>query len=155
MHAGLENLGRPDKLWSLHLIHCIHAATKRMIRGHFMASGSDYVELIWTRPKFLPEKYQVTYTCTVMTRFTPNDDKKNRITSNTQYLSSGTTSFRISDLCPRSICTLILLAVYNRASIDSGITITGTTENEGTSKKTLVWMIPYWHLVIFTFITSP
>ena len=106
-----------------------------MIRDHLLASGSDYVQLIWTYPQFVPETYQVTYTCTMISRFTPTYDMKYNITSTTQYLSSDTTSFRISDLRPRSNCTLILLAVYNWASVDSGITITGTTIDEDTSKK--------------------
>ena len=126
-----------------------------MIRDHLLALGSDYVKLSWTHPQFLPEMYQVTYTCTTMTRFTTKYDMKNNITSNTQYLSSDTTSFRISDLLPRSNCTLVLLAAYNRASIDSGITITGTTVDEGASKKNFgldnfVVTLGYYHVYYST-----
>ena len=45
------------------------------------------------------------------------------------------TSFRLSNLCVRRTWTLILKAVYNPASIDSGITITGPTFTKATRKK--------------------
>ena len=125
-----------------------------MIHDLSLFSGSDYVELIWTCPRFPPGSYQVSYMCTVKDRFMLKHDKKNYITKNIQYLSSGTTSFRISDLRPRSKCTLILLAVYNRASIDSGITITGATLDEATSKGNLGlndFMIPLGYFNVYHF----
>ena len=61
------------------------------------------------------------------TAVTLSHDKHHSITTNKQNLSSGTTSVTIHDLRPRSICMLFLLAVYNPASIDSGIAIIGST----------------------------
>ena len=108
-----------------------------MIRTHSLASGLDYVELNWTHPKFLPERYQLDYMCIVKPTCTPNQEMGQSVTTSEQNLSSDTTSVRISNLHPNSICMLFLLAVYNPASIDSGIVITGTTFDEGTSKRNL------------------
>ena len=64
----------------------------------------------------------------------PNHERNDSIKENAQNLSSNTTLVRISNLHPSSNCRLLLLAVYNPASIDSGIVITGTTSEEDTSK---------------------
>ena len=107
-----------------------------MIDAYFLASGSDYIEVIWTPPKYLPKSYvyQIMQTCTLMATSTLKHDMKKDVVTNTKSLSSGTTSVRISDLCPNSTWMLILLAVYNRASIDPGIVAKGTTLDEHTSK---------------------
>ena len=105
-----------------------------MIHTHPLVSGSNYVELNWTRPKFLPKGYQLMYFCTMKPTSTPNYDMNNSVTANAHNLSSDTTFVRICDLLPGSICTLFLLAEYNPASIDLGIVITGTTLDEDTSK---------------------
>ena len=108
-----------------------------MIRIHSFVSGSDYVELNWIHPKFLPEKYRLKYFCTVNSTSNPNQTKNDFIIENSQNLSSDTTDVRISELRPSSICVLFLLAVYNPASIDSGIAIRGMTSCENSSKKNL------------------
>ena len=105
-----------------------------MIRSHSVASGPDYVKLNWTRPKFGPERYQLKYVCTIKPTYTPSNDTINYVTTKTQNLTSDTTSFTISDLRRSSVCILILLAVYNLASSDTGIAITGATVDEGASK---------------------
>ena len=104
-----------------------------MIRTYSFASGSDYVQLNWIHPKFLPEKYQLHYACRMETCST-NHEKNYSILASTQNLSSNTTFVRISNLRPSSNCSLFLLAVYNPASIDSGIVITGKTAEEQASK---------------------
>ena len=101
-----------------------------MIRSHSVASGPDYVKLNWTHPKFQPERYKLKHVCTMKPTCTPRNATNQYITTKTQILSSDTTSVTIADLRPSSICMLILLAVYNPASIDSGIAITGTTLDE-------------------------
>ena len=109
-----------------------------MIRLHSFVSGSDYVELNWTHPKFLPENYRLNYICTVKPTSTINHGKNDSIMENAQNLDSNTTSVRISELHPNSICMVFLLAVYNPASIDSGIAITGMTSSGDTSKNFFV-----------------
>ena len=107
-------------------------ATERMIEHSSLNSGLDYVELTWTRPKSIPEKYEINSLCFMpYTRSYLHNEIEivNHAFSN---LSSSTTSFRISQLRPNSTCVLKLLAVYNPASIDSGIVVTGTTSAERT-----------------------
>ena len=99
----------------------------QMIRSHSLASGSDYVKLNWTHPKFQPESYQLKYVCTMKPTCTTRNDTDEYITTKTENLSSNTTSVTIPDLRPSSICMLILLAMYNPASIDTGIAIIVTT----------------------------
>ena len=106
-----------------------------MIHSHNLTYGSDYVELHWTHPKFLPERYKLKYMFTMKHTCTPNYDRNIYETRDTQSLTTDTNSFRISGLRPSSICKLNLVAVYNPASIDSGIEITTTTPDEDTSKR--------------------
>ena len=108
-----------------------------MIRGHSLASGSNYLEVNWTQPRFLPEWYQAThrYICTMKATSEFNYKMKNYVITNHHYLSSGTTSFRLSNLCVRSTWTLLLKAVYNLAGIDSGISITRPKLDIATSKR--------------------
>ena len=111
-------------------------ATKQMVHSHSVISGCDYVELSWTHPRFQPEAYQLKYVCTLKPTHTPGPDihVPNYVMTKTQNLSSDTTCVQISDLRPSSICLLFLLAVYNPASIDTGISIIGTTLDEDTRK---------------------
>ena len=113
----------------------IHLATRKMIHAYSLATGLDYVELNWTRPRFLPESYQLKYKCAVKVTSNYRDVNKIYITGSTKNLTSDSISFRICNLRPGSICTLILLAVYNPASIDSGVVITGNTLDEQPSKR--------------------
>ena len=110
-----------------------------MIRSHSLHSGLDYVELIWILPEHLPEKYilhvHVQHGCTLKPRSVYEQDKNKYVMTNAQYLTPDRTSVRLPNLGPKSVCTLFLLAVYNPASIDSGIATTGTTLDEGTSKR--------------------
>ena len=98
-----------------------------MIHAHSVASGSDNVELNWTRPNFPPERYQLNYVCTLKPTCTFRNDTNNYVRTQTQDLSSDATFVTILNLRPCSICMLILVAVYNPASLDSGIAIIGTT----------------------------
>ena len=97
-----------------------------MIRSHSVESGSDYFEVNWTRPKFLPKRYQLMDVCTC----THRQDESNYVMKRMQNLSSDCNSVKISDLRPSSICILLLLAVYNPASIDTGIVIIGAVLDE-------------------------
>ena len=125
------------------LFHFCHLATTHMICNHSLATGSDYIKLKWTRPKFLPEMYllRVQYGSTLKPRCMFKKDKNKYSKTNAQCLASDTTSVTIYDLRPKSVCALLLLAVYNPASIDLGIVITGTTLNEGTSKRNLCLLV--------------
>ena len=109
-----------------------------MIRLHSLVSESDYVKLNWTRPEFLPEMYQLKYTVTMKTIYTSIHEINDSVMTKTLNLSSEITSVIISGILPSSICTMNLLAVFNPASIDSGLAITGTMLDAVTSKRKLV-----------------
>ena len=98
-----------------------------MIHSHSVASGPDTIELYWSQPKFPPERYQLMYVCTIKPSCMLSHDANHFVMTKTLNLSSDTTYVTISDLHPSSNCILILLAVYNPASIDSGIAIAGST----------------------------
>ena len=101
-----------------------------MIRAHSVSFGRDYVTLNWTHPRFQPERYELSYVCTMKLICTSSHETNRSITTKTQNLSSDITSVRITDIHPGSICMIFLFALYNPASIDFGITITGTTVDE-------------------------
>ena len=54
-------------------------------------------------------------------------------------ISSNKTSIKITGLRRSSVCILNLLAVYNPASIDSGMAITEITLPENESKSNSKW----------------
>ena len=110
-------------------------ATKQMIQACSLARGLDYLKLIWTNPKFLPERYQLKYMCVVTVTSMFKNVTENFILEETKNLSSVTTSTKISGLLPNITCTLKLLAVYNPAGIDSGIALTGATLHDHASKR--------------------
>ena len=111
------------------------SATNHTIGTHSLASGFDFVELNWTQPKFLPERYQLMCVCVTKPSRTPSPYSNDSVLTIKQNLSSDTTSIRVSHLRPSSKCMLFLLAVHNPASIDSGIMVTGATSDVDTSKK--------------------
>ena len=109
-----------------------------MIHLHSLVTESNYVKLNWTRPKFLPEMYQLKFAVTMKPIYASIQETSDSVVTKTVNLSSEITSVKISSLLPRSICTMNLLAVFNPASIDSGLAITGTAVAAVTSKRNLV-----------------
>ena len=129
-----------------------------MIHTHSLAFGLDYVELTWNHPMFLPQRYKLNYLYNKKSTCTASHDMNPSVTTKEQTFNSDTSSVRISDICPNSVCVLILLAVYNPASIDSGIVITGKTLQEDTSKRNLCLndymkssLIIYIHLLLLLY----
>ena len=127
---GLCTSGRCRVYRIYSLPNSYHLATMQMIHSNLVAPGPDYVRLNWTHPKFHPERYQLKYVCTMNPACSPTNDTNQYIATKTANLSSDTTSVTISDIRPSSFCMLFLLAVYNPASIDTGIMITGTSLDE-------------------------
>lgn len=113
-------------------------ATALMITFHSVSSGMDYIQVHWTLPKYAPERYQLRYSCQSRSTFLCRDGG-DYVTGTMQSLNENfnTTEIKISELHPSSVCKLNLLAVYNPASIDSGIDITATTLPESSSRGTL------------------
>ena len=102
----------------------ITTATSEMIKNPRTNSGMDYVEIVWDRPKYLPTKYKFSYSCTLM-------GGEEYLTSQPETVHSTCIRVRVADLHHYSICRLNLLAVYNPASIDPGITVTESTTKLG------------------------
>ena len=128
------------KLWPRYtnfhiLFQSIHLATRQMIHTYSAATGLHYLELNWNHPRFLPQRYQLKYMCTMKNMYKYKNVNENYYLEGTKNLTSNTTSARISNVYPGSICTIFLLAVYNPASIDSGIEITKGTLREYISKR--------------------
>ena len=126
-------------------------ATERMIRSHFVGSGLDFVEVNWTRPKHLPERYQLSYLCTAKPPCTLKKDRSNYETRRMRNLSSDCNSVKIPDLRPNSICILILLAVYNPASIDAGLAILGAVLDED-ARNTCTTSGQYIYIYVFLYL---
>ena len=102
-------------------------ATSRMISTPTHISGSNYIQLKWTCPNYRPELYEFKYVCVVKNSSGNLSSRKNIIKTKTQFLNFGSCSAKITDLRPRSICVLNLIAIYNPASSDTGIVIIVTT----------------------------
>ena len=98
-----------------------------MISNFTHTSGSNYVQLMWTRPKYHPKLYELKYVCIMKKNTGHHSSSTNIIKTMTQYLISGSCSIIIADLRPSSKCVLNLIAVYNPASIDAGIVIIVST----------------------------
>ena len=111
-------------------------ATSQMIstESFTFTSGLNYVHLTWTRPKYLPEIYELKHVCITEPKCRHDDNSTDFIKASVKYLSCDSGSFRLSDLCPSTKCVLNLVAVYNAAGIDSGIVITVRTLAETKSK---------------------
>ena len=105
----------------------VNTATSKMIQNLQTNTGLDYVEITWDRPMHDPIKYELTYSCRLQ-------KGEEYITNQPETLPSTSNSVRLSQLLQDSICKLNILAVYNPASIDPGISVTESTSKEGAYK---------------------
>ena len=101
-----------------------YVATKTMILNLKTFAGPDYAGLRWDRPDYDPTKYEVRYLCKLFA------EKADFIDSVTEILESNATNFRVDYLREDVMCSINLKAVYNPASIDSGIAVTVRTRVE-------------------------
>ena len=99
----------------------------------FMTTFANCVEepyqilIAWTAPKYFAMWYQLTTSCRVFC-------DKNTYHLTEHLINPFMTFHRVVNLRPASICTFRLIAVYNPASIDTGIFFNTHTTN--TSKYT-------------------
>ena len=114
----------PNITW-IPLFSVLNAATSLMIKKLRTISGLDYLEIIWKHPRYLPENYAFAYSCRL------KRGRDDYVTKPSYDLSPKKAFIRVSGLQPDSICKLTLIAVYNPASYDNGITITAATLSEG------------------------
>ena len=93
-----------------------------MIQNVSAFAGTDFFDIFWSPPSIPPMTYRINVAC----RLLCNNMEYNRAKVNRRpYL----TTQNVDNLLPGSACTFTLLAVYNPASIDSGITRTVFTLN--------------------------
>ena len=101
-------------------------------------SGLDFVSLIWSTPEFKPVRYNLEYSCKLQTDGTEYA-KKQRIT-----FSSESTFVSVPNLLPNSSCELTLFAVYNPASIDSGLKVHASTlKDDGCKNFAIIINVVY------------
>ena len=91
-----------------------------MISGYNIESGMHFVRITWHCPKYEPERYKLAVSCEQHGIIGYQVD----IT-----LDPPCTSAEVTGLRSESICTINIVAIYNPASIDAGITINATTES--------------------------
>ena len=110
------------------VIHVIpYTATKMMIKNLEISVDPYSFFVSWTRPQYLPKEYQYEVSCREW------GEEKWYFNPSTQYHPSDTVNVLIQNLTSGSICTFKLMAVYNPASIDDGIsTIIQTTPTNKT-----------------------
>ena len=97
------------------------AATSLMIPDYNLESSMHFVRITWQFPKYKPQMYKLSASC----KQTGVGKYQISIT-----LDSSSTSAEVTGLHPRSVCSINIIAIYNPASIDPGITISATTEGD-------------------------
>ena len=93
-----------------------------MVKNVSATAGADFIELEWSAPKLLPMSYQVDVACRLL--YNGIEYKRERLEA-----TPLDTIQTVQMLHPRSHCVYTLLAIYNPASIDDGITGTIFTLN--------------------------
>lgn len=97
-------------------------ATTLMIRNVSVTADDDFIHITWSVPKFLPASYQVNVSC----RLTHTETEYMQVML---ALSPFDKMLTVDKLFPESDCVFTLLAIYNPASIDDGITGNISTRN--------------------------
>ena len=103
-----------------------------MIQNVNTYSSWKYISVYWNRPTFLPKNYELSYSCKL------KHDVIDYISRKSILIDSREITHKVRNLLPDSFCTLTLLAVYNSASVDRGITTSGETSMSG--KYTYLYM---------------
>lgn len=91
--------------------------------------------MMWNSPQYHPERYELTYLCIANSTCCPETcHEPILVNSRILNLNSDSTSFRLFDIRAFSVCVLRLVAIFNPASIDSGIVFTAKMIAANTSK---------------------
>ena len=102
--------------------HFCVIATALMIRNVSVTAGDDFIHITWSAPKILPTSYQVYFSCCLI--HTGTEYMQVKLEASPFY-----TMLIVDQLFLGSRCVITLLAIYNPASIDDGITHTIFTTN--------------------------
>ena len=98
----------------------VHAATVIMAAFDDCVPSHNEIKVSWTSPEFKPYFYQLTTSC------------KLTCDARTYYLTEVMIDSHVSvrtvpNLLPASTCIIKLIAIYNPASLDPGITLSAST----------------------------
>lgn len=100
------------------------AATNMVTQFASLKFKDDGVEVFWLPPRFyLPTYFEVTTHCQLTYNSTCASDDCCLIKQKV-HVASNVTSILVGHVLPGSVCHITLIAVYNPAAIDSGITTT-------------------------------
>lgn len=102
----------------------LSTATRMMTTTYISAREKVYVTIGWTTPRFDPEWYKLTGSCTLRCAHEPYT---NRVYF--AYPYNNTPSVNVTALKPGSNCDFNLLAMYNYASTDKGLHIVTSTKD--------------------------
>ena len=108
---------------------CIHTytVTRGFITDLNLKAGSTFIEIKWSRPPIQPIHYSVSTSCKATWTNSANTIKSEEVPGDRK-------STVVTGLYPRSKCEVKFIAVYNPASLDTGIFRTVSTKKAGRRK---------------------
>ena len=92
---------------------------------------ADSITLYWSTPRYLPLSYQISYQCTLLSENNPYCEL-------TEILSPSNETYKLRGLLLGSVCAVSLVAVYNPAGSDEGISTNVFTPHD--SKLRMVYI---------------
>ena len=106
------------------MIMCVSSfiATSIMISDVYANVSKQDIILSWQKPRYTPEMYKCFVFCKTLYS----------TLSFSAEVIPGKESINVAQPQPGSICYITFLAVYNQASLDTGIKLVVTLPNEGT-----------------------
>ena len=75
--------------------------------------GPTFVSLAWGRPKYSPQSYKLRYNCYLTCEKQPYIRRE-------EVISTSFTGMHLTRLKPGSLCTIIVVLVYNPSEVDPG-----------------------------------
>lgn len=97
-----------------------------MVKELLVTIGHSVIALEWSKPRFLPSKYTLTYSCSLRSTGRVYLQKK-------VELDKVSTVTMLENIEPDSQCRIKLKANYNPAMLDSGISQYVVYPTEGNS----------------------
>lgn len=106
--------------------------TSLMTEFEEFQKGSNYITATWKAPAYLANHFKLSISCNYIC------DHDSLYLMNAYTVPSYTTSFNFTELAPGSHCYITLIAVYNPASLDSGIRLDAYTLFESKWLQTVI-----------------
>ena len=98
----------------------LRAATVIMTAFNDSVPSHNNIKVSWTSPEFQPYFYQVTSSCKLIC-----DTRTYYLTE--LMMDSNVSACTVPNLLPGTTCIIKLIAIYNPASLDPGITLSAST----------------------------